>query len=239
MIPARQHLYQVWHQPGHIIDPAWWGALGLHCWQSIYRDGPLARPALDTLLRQRLGQSGAPPTLTPLSSDLLASAERRTMLLLAMGLWALEAGGLLLLKPYRETLADTLDPLSIGQLQVLLPYGAAPQPLPPASLYQRAMDLGIAWLSQAPDPALRACRLYSPHRRAQHPRDRPSPYCKSWRGGYEQSAASSVYDPARRLTEPGISHGTQPARAGRDAVRYRRIAAPGRRASLCDTGRSR
>ncbi|MDA6076093.1 hypothetical protein O0544_02045 [Edwardsiella anguillarum] len=68
----------------------------------------------------------------------MSSAERRATLLLAMGLWALEAGGLLLLKPYRETLSDALDPLSIGQLQVLLPYGAAPQALPPASLCQRA-----------------------------------------------------------------------------------------------------
>ncbi|WP_073381814.1 type III secretion system domain-containing protein [Edwardsiella piscicida] len=175
MTPARQHLYQIWHQPGHIIDPAWWGALGLHCWQSIYRDSPLARPALDTLLRQRLGQNGLPPALTPLSSDLLSSAERRATLLLAMGLWALEAGGLLLLKPYRETLSDALDPLSIGQLQVLLPYGAAPESLPPASLCQRARELGIAWLSQAPDPALRACRLYAPPSQGAAPEGSPIP----------------------------------------------------------------
>ncbi|WCF12629.1 hypothetical protein N4G58_18495 [Edwardsiella piscicida] len=187
------------------------GALGLHCWQSIYRDSPLARPALDTLLRQRLGQNGLPPALTPLSSDLLSSAERRATLLLAMGLWALEAGGLLLLKPYRETLSDALDPLSIGQLQVLLPYGAAPESLPPASLCQRARELGIAWLSQAPDPALRACRLYAPRRRARPPRDRPSLYCKSWRGGYEQSAAPSVYHPTRCPAEPRIPHGPAPA----------------------------
>ncbi|UCQ48540.1 hypothetical protein DB741_04285 [Edwardsiella ictaluri] len=144
MTPARQHLYQVWHQPGHIIDPAWWGALGLHCWQSIYRDGPLARPALDTLLRQRLGQSGAPPTLTPLSSDLLASAERRTMLLLAMGLWALEAGGLLLLKPYRETLADTLDPSVSDSYRYCYPMA------PRRSLYRPHHYISGRWISVSP-----------------------------------------------------------------------------------------
>ncbi|MFB2874292.1 type III secretion system domain-containing protein [Aeromonas jandaei] len=163
MNQALQSLYRLWHQPGPSVDPAWWEQTGLSQWSSAYERHPLTRPDLDLLLRQRLDLEGMPPELTAVASELLVNGQRRQTLMLALGLWAMEAGALLLIRAYRDALSGWLDNLSLGQLQILLPYNSSPLPdLAPEALPGTALGLGTAWLEQVSDPALRACRLFFP-----------------------------------------------------------------------------
>lgn len=164
--------YRLWHCPGQVMDPCWWAHAGAEKWRFTYERYPLTRPALDSLLRQHLALEGKPPMLTPLAGELM-QAERRETLLLALGLWAMQGGALFLLRPYRESLANRLDGLSLGQLQVLLPSGPLPE-LYPEVLPETALSLGAAWLTQTPDPALRACRLFLPPSEQPTPQECPS-----------------------------------------------------------------
>ncbi len=173
MSPSLQAFYRLWHCPGQVMDPAWWAHTGLDRWRFTYERYPLTRPDLDHLLRQQLALEGKPPVLTPLADELLREGRRET-LLLALGLWAMQGGALLLLRPYRESLAKRLDGLSLGQLQALLPSGPLPE-LDPEALPETAMGLGAAWLAHTQDPALRACRLFLAPGEQPPPRECPSP----------------------------------------------------------------
>lgn len=163
MNPVLQFFYCLWHTPGKVMTSDWWDSAELSQWRLSYEYNPLTRPALDLLLRKRLGLEGIPPALTPLATELLCDAARRQTLLLALGLWAMEGKSLLLLKPYRDTLSDYLDSLTLGQLQLLLPYRGFQPVFPPEALPKIALEQGAAWLADVPDPAIRACRLlFSP-----------------------------------------------------------------------------
>lgn len=159
MNPALQRLYALWHQPAQGMDPAWWHALSFATWRDAYKQNPLVRPPLDALIAKRLGHAGPVPSLSTNAAELLADDLRREAICLALGLWALKCPDYLLLKPYREVLANQLAPRALGQLQALLPQEAHQTMLAPDELPAMACELGVAWLAHSTDPALRLCRL--------------------------------------------------------------------------------
>ena len=178
MTPALRQLYALWHQPGRLIDAAWWDHLGLGHWRPVYAAQPLARAPLDAQLARGLGQSGPVPALSELGALLLADPARTRARCLALGLWVLRSPDYLLLKPYREVLAGGLaaqqaggspaggeawlDARAQGQLLALLPPDGEPATLTPAALPGVALALGAGWLASTADPAVRVCRLFGP-----------------------------------------------------------------------------
>ena len=159
MNPALRRLYALWHQPGQEMDVAWWETLSLPTWREAYEQQPLVRPPLDALIAKQLGHTGQVPTLSTNATELLKDDLRRHTLCLALGLWALRCPDHLLLKPYREVLANQLAPRAMSQLQALLPQAHSHTELAPDELPSVACELGVAWLANAADPALRLCRL--------------------------------------------------------------------------------
>lgn len=158
--PALVTLHTLWWQPGRVMDESWWPALALDTWQQPYAHYPSLRPAIDQVIRMRLGHHGEMPGISAQVSPLLADAERRNALCLALGLWALQCPDYLVLKSYRQTLSTLLSPALIGQLQVLFPAEArAPVRLSPEDLPAVAQAVGVAWLCQSGEPALVLCRL--------------------------------------------------------------------------------
>ncbi|EAA3660113.1 hypothetical protein QDX91_004064 [Salmonella enterica] len=174
MSPSLQTFYRLWHCPGQVMNPVWWTYVGCEKWRLIYERYPLTRAELDKLLRKYLALEGRPPVLSPLASELLQTESRRETLLLALGLWAMQGGALLLLRPYREILATYFDNLNLAQLQALLPYGPLPE-IEPEMLPDIAMEVAAAWLVQTQDPALHACRLFLAPSKKPSPHGCPSP----------------------------------------------------------------
>lgn len=162
MSPALRQLYALWHQPGRLMDPAWWAHLGLDDWRTAYATQPLQRAPLDAAIARGLGQCGPVPALSETAAALLAEPGRARACALALGLWALRTPDYLLFKPYRMALAGGLDARAQGQLLALLPPDGAPASLTPAELPAAALELGVAWLATLADPAVRVCRLLAP-----------------------------------------------------------------------------
>ncbi|MFM5540446.1 type III secretion system domain-containing protein [Aeromonas veronii] len=174
MNPSLQALYRLWHTPGQVMHPGWWKSSGLSQWSFTYERYPLTRQALNHLLRQSLALDGKPPALTTLTQELIIK-ERGEPLLIALGLYAMQARTLLMLRPYREILSTRFDSLAFEQLKVILPSVSQSIELAPIELPERALRIGSAWISIASDPALRACRLLFPPSDLQSPEECPVP----------------------------------------------------------------
>ncbi|WP_408296423.1 type III secretion system domain-containing protein [Paraburkholderia sp. RL17-373-BIF-A] len=159
MSPSLRRLYALWHQPGREMRPGWWGALKLPEWREPYVQQPLVRPALDRLIASRLGHSRSIPEMSPAAEALLMD-ERRDLLCVALGLWALGCPEYLVLQQYRKALSPVLDRRALGQLLVLMPLRSVCEAqLAPDELLEGARRCGLAWLGSSDDPAVLACRL--------------------------------------------------------------------------------
>lgn len=163
IIPAQRMLYHLWFTPGKIMHQAWWDTTDMKNWQKVYNNNRLTRRPADELLRTRLDHTTPLPVLSEVTSAFLNTDYRRQALLISLGLWGLGVRALLLIRMYRSALKDVMDEKMINQLQPLLPDKGLSSQTEPDALVSKALDLGAAWLSNACDPSLRACRLlYSP-----------------------------------------------------------------------------
>lgn len=126
--PIDVRFYQLIWRPAQAMHKAWWEKLALQAWQPMYEASPRSRRWIDNAIAARRGfpQHGTAYTLTPAERQLLQFAERLPALLLALGLLRLGRAEYWMLKPYRETLQQTLDSIACAQLGV---FAAASPPV--------------------------------------------------------------------------------------------------------------
>lgn len=176
--PALQLLHRLWYQPGALMAAGWWQAADLVQWREVYHSSSLTRPALDRLIRARLGRAGHIPPLSATASAILQTEQRCRVFTLVLGLWQLRAAEYLLLRSHRASLAEMLDDKMLRQLAVLLPPQRGQQDISAQDLATLAAARGASWMAQASDAALAASCLLSEPSTAPAPTESPEPTLK-------------------------------------------------------------
>jgi hypothetical protein len=156
-------LHRLAWRPGESMHCSWWAKLGLESWQQQYHLHARLRAPIDVMIVTRHGFPQGPlvTRLSPQQRALMALGARTEVVLMALGLLALNTADYLLMRCYRTQLVAFLGEQMCTRVLAAIPFGNAEATVVVDQIKYVALQAGVVTL----DAELSECSVWQALRR--------------------------------------------------------------------------